>query len=365
MTRVRSTSRRGAVAAIAAASALLVACGGGGDGAQDAADELPAKSGADLVAAAEAEGKVVWYTSIPTEAAEGVMAAFEKKYPNIDGEVVRAVTFDLYQRLLTEDSAGQHLADVFNPSDYGVIADARDRGLLAQHVPDSVKGAIEDRFIDPDGHWWSARISTVGIVYNTDAVPPERAPKTWDDLADPYWAGGKLGFTDPREVATGYAAFWEMSKAPGIGEDYFQRLGETAKPRLYAEAGQQLNALTSGELAAAVMVDYRGWELLGDGAPVQVVYPDEGVGYGVDYDAVLKTAPHPYAARLFNEFLGTQEGSTAIAVYGGYMSRPDAQLYPPDVQRPGLEELNLLPGDFDQMAKEFEDFSATWADWMD
>ncbi|MGH3756883.1 ABC transporter substrate-binding protein [Actinophytocola sp.] len=361
--RVHFMRGQAAVVAIIAAGALLAACGDGDD--QAAQSDLAAKTGADLVTAAEEEGKVVWYTSIPTETAEAVAAAFEKKYPKIDAEVVRAVTFDLYQRLLTENNAGQHLADVFNPSDFGVISDARDKGMLAKYVPESIKGAVDERFIDPDGYWWSARISTVGIVYNTEAVPPERAPSTWDDLTDPYWAGGKLGFTDPREVAIGYAAFWEMAQEPAIGEEFFAKLGQNAKPRQYSEAGQQLNALTTGELSCAVMVDYRGWELIGEGAPVKIVYPEEGVGYGTDFDAVLAEAPHPYAARLFDEFLGTEEGSNEIARYGGYMSRPEAELYPPGVPRPTLNELNLLTADFPQMAKESEDFGEKWAGWTE
>lgn len=313
--------------------------------------------------AAVEEGSVLWYTAIPVEASEAVAAAFMEAYPGITAEVVRAPSFELWERFRTENAAGGNVADVFSPSDYGVIEEAKAQGYLAEFIPPGIDEVIEPRFIDEDGFYWSNRITTTGLVYNTDLVPADQAPSEWSDLLDPYW-NGLLGIGDPKESSAIYGAYWEMANADGIGPEFFQQLAEN-EPILYAQGGQQLNAVTSGEIAATIVVDYRGWQLIADGAPVEIVYPDSGVGFTLDFNAVAENAPHPNAARLFMTYLSSQEAGDVLARnLGAYLTRPDVDAYPTDVGRPGISDLNLLDIDLDQMAAEFEEFNAMFDEWI-
>lgn len=357
-------------ALVAALTLVLAACGSdGGDAAGDGnptggTDETAAEAD-DLVAAAEEEGEVIWYTSIPTEASEAVAAAFSEKYPAIDAQVVRSPSFELWERFRTEASAGDTRADLFNPSDFGIMEMAVEEGLLAQFVPESVKGTIEPRFIDENGHFWSNRILTTSIMYNTDLVPEDQQPSTWQDLLDPYWTSENFGIGDPRESAAIYGAFYEMAQSPDIGEEFFQELGEK-DPILYAQGGQQRNAVVSGEIAATVAVDYRAWQLIADGAPVEIVYPEEGVGFTRDYHAVVADAPHPNAARLLMEYIGSEEGAAVLAEnLGVYVTQavPDGT-YPASDRRPPLSDVPLLEADFAAMADEFEEFNNEFDEWI-
>lgn len=332
------------------------------DGGETAAGD---QCGDDLVAAAESEGEAVWYTSIPTEASEAVAAAFSEKYPAISAQVVRSPSFELWERFRTESSAGDSRADLFNPSDFGIMEMAKDEELLAQYVPDSIEGSVDDRFIDPEGYFWSNRLLTTSIMYNTDLVPEDQAPATWQDLLDPYWTSENLGIGDPRESAAIYGAFHEMANSPEIGEEFFQALADK-DPILYAQGGQQRNAVVSGEIEATIAVDYRAWQLIADGAPVAIVYPDEGVGYTLDYHAVVADAPHPCAARLLMEYIGSQEGAVVLARnLGVYVTQdlPDGT-YPAGDERPPLSEVPLLDADFNQMAEDFESFNDQFDEWF-
>lgn len=360
----------------------LVSCGGDDDGGGASEETTSADPGAESpddsaasetdggeesegvdVAAAESEGSVLWYTAIPVEASEAVAAAFSEKYPSITAEVVRAPSFELWERFRTENSAGSNVADVFSPSDYGVIEEAKSGGFLAEFVPSELPGLIEDRFIDEDGTWWANRVTTTGLVYNTDTVPEENAPTEWADLTDPFWKG-KLGIGDPAESAAIYGAYWEMAQSEDIGPSFFQDLAAN-EPILYAQGGQQLNAVTSGEIAGTIVVDYRGWQLIADGAPVEIVYPESGVGFTLDFNAVVEAAPHPNAARLFMEYLASQEAGDVLAQnLGTYVTRPDVAAYPTDVGRPSVDEVPLLDMDLDQMAADFEEFNAEFDEWI-
>ena len=370
---------------------LLSACGGGAE--ETTAEEAPAEDAAaeetaaaeeggavstegaategesggagvseDLIAAAEEEGEMVWYTAIPTEASEAVAAAFSEKYPGIDAQVVRSPSFELWERFRTENAAGANIADAFSPSDYGVITMAKDQGLISTYIPESIEGVVEDQFIDPEDYYWSNRITTTSIIYNTDEVPADQAPEQWEDLLDPFWQG-KLGIGDPQESAAIYGAYWEMANSDEIGPEFFQGLAEL-DPILYAQGGQQLNAVTTGEIIGTIVVDYRGWQLMADGAPVEIVYPDEGVGYTLDFNAVAENAPHPNAAQLFMEFLGSEEGASVLAAnLGSYLTQP-VDSYPMADERPQLSEINLLPIDLDQMAADFESFNSQFDEWI-
>lgn len=351
---------------------LIAGCGGDGgsaegdqaqqEGSPEAAGE-GALSGEELVAAAEQEGQALWYTAIPTEASDAVAAAFMEAYPGITVEVARVPSFELWERFRTENSAGANVADVFSPSDYAVTEEAKAAGYLAQYLPEGIEDALEPDYVDDEGYYWSNRITTTGLVYNTDLVPEENAPTEWTDLHDPFWQG-KLGIGDPRESSAIYGAYWEMANAEEIGPEFFQGLAEN-EPILYAQGGQQLNAVTAGEIAATVVVDYRGWQLIADGAPVEVIYPESGVGYTLDYNSVAESAPHPNAARLLMNFLASQEGADVLAEnLGTYLTRGDIEAYPEDVDRPSVEDVPLLEADFEQMAAEFEEFNARFDEWI-
>ncbi len=47
--------------------------------------------------------------------------------------------------------------------------------------------AFPEKFKDPEGFWTGAVINLSVIAYNTKLIPPQEAPKTYEDLLNPKW----------------------------------------------------------------------------------------------------------------------------------------------------------------------------------
>jgi iron(III) transport system substrate-binding protein len=92
-----------------------------------------------MVAAAEKEGKVVWYTAVDVKVAEAVAKAFRAEYPNIPLEVERSGSERVFQRISQEFASGIKNVDVVNSSDASHFLGWKQQKLLASHIPPDVQ----------------------------------------------------------------------------------------------------------------------------------------------------------------------------------------------------------------------------------
>src|SRR6187402_985 len=95
-----------------------------------AQDEFGSK---DLIAAAEKEGSLTYYTANFAEVEQEVIKAFNKRFPKVKVSMVRAPGGQLITRIKTEAAAGKLAADVVNHSDRGLILALQD--MLADYAP--------------------------------------------------------------------------------------------------------------------------------------------------------------------------------------------------------------------------------------
>src|SRR4051812_41703952 len=97
-----------------------------------------AAADAALIDAARNEGKVRWYTVILVDEGIGpIVAAFKKRYPGIEVDVTRANAVENARKIIDEDKAGRHEADVFDGST--TAAPLFTAGLIAPYKADSAK----------------------------------------------------------------------------------------------------------------------------------------------------------------------------------------------------------------------------------
>lgn len=311
----------------------------------------------------ELESSVMWYTSIPTAASEAVAQAFMKENEGITVEVLRVGTFELFERFRSESAANVNTADVFSHADYGVHKQAKEEGLIQPYLAEGIESAVDAEFVDPDGYGWSNRISTVAFIYNTDLVPDDKVPTKWTDLLDPWWLeDGRLGMGDPAGSAPIYASYSAFIDTPGIGEKFLTTLADN-KVALYAQGGQQVNAIIAGENAGTIAIDYNGWSFKRDGAPIDIAYPQDGVAYTYDFNTLSAKAPHPNAAKLFLDYLGSKDGVTVLAdSLSSYVTRADVATFPSE--RPAFSSLTLLPQESEKLAENFDSFMKKFDEWF-
>lgn len=292
-----------------------------------------------LVAAAKKEGKLVLYTAMQRKVIEKSVALFEKTH-GISVAFVRKGSGGIIQLVQAERETKNFKADVVDLWDPPTFAAWRDAGLFQPYRPEGAD-KLGAGFIDPQNRSVVASPVTEGIVYNTRAVPAAAAPKTFKDLLDPKWKG-KLAHADPIYSGSATAAVNILVNLHGW--DYYQQLSRQ-QPLIVQSIGAVPRTLLSGEAEVGVVaINADVAELIAKGEPLALVSPAEGTPYFTWEAAILKTASHPNAAKLWMDFLISVPHQKLLAADKYYPSRTDVAAAP---ESPPLDKLKLLRSDGD------------------
>ena len=285
-----------------------------------------------VVDGAKREGKLVIYTGVERAAAQVVVNAFEKKYPFIAAETVRASSSKLATRLDAEIEANRVQGDVIEFSLPYLTTGLQQRGEILQY--DSPEYASYPKEHSAPGYWAASGLSNVIIMLNTRKVDEANVPQSWWDLAKPYWKN-RLTIDNLEVSGTGYNWLIALVANESIGWKFIEALGKN-KPGLERGHAGMAQKVAAGEYAgAAEMADFHLKNIRDTAAsvPVRGVWPKEGVPSEPWTTAILKRAPHPNAARLFLDFLLSREGQ---ALYVQTMGWTSARA---DVAPPGYKEM--------------------------
>jgi iron(III) transport system substrate-binding protein len=332
----------------------LLAAGG-----SEAAAPPPTKVTPELLAAAEKEGKIVWYTSVDLKVAEQVAKAFEGNHKGIDVVVERAGAERIFQRIGQEYGSGIHNADVINSSDSAHFIVWKGEGWLAPYVPEDVAQYYAPEHKDPDGMYatWRASLSVIG--YNTKLVKADEAPKSFADLLDPKWTG-KIVKAHPGYSGTILTATYQIAR--DLGWPYLEKLAKQKIMQVQSST-EPPKKLALGE--RPVMADGNEYNMFiakEKGEPVEVVYPTEGTPFIPGPSAVLKDAPHPNAARVFQSYLFTPEAQQLLINVGGLRS-----MHPNVKEKPGrvpLKDIKLMKDDPAAVEKQLEEIKQKYTKYF-
>jgi len=271
----------------------------------------------ELIAAAQKEGKLAWYTSVDLPVAEKIARAFEAKYPGVACRVERAGAERVFQRIGQEYGSRIYAVDVVNSSDAAHFVVWKRDGLLAPYLPEDVARFYPAEHKDPDGLFATWRASLSVIAYNTTLVKSEEAPRSFADLLEPKWKG-KIVKAHPGYSGTILTATFQMAR--DLGWSYFEQLAKQNVMQVQSSADPP-KKLALGE--RAVMADgneYNIFLLRESGQPVELVYPSEGSPLIVGPNGMFKNAPNPNAARLFQSYMFSVEAQQLMSDVGGLRS---------------------------------------------
>ena len=292
-----------------------------------------------MLAAAEKEGKVVWYTAVDVKVAEQLANVFRETYPKIQLDVERSGSERVFQRINQEYGANIKNVDVVNSSDASHFIFWKQQKWLAAHTPPDVQ-KFAAPYKDADGYYavWRASLSVMG--YNTNLVKEADAPKSYADLLDPKWKG-KLAKAHPSYSGTSLTGTFALTKA--LGWEYLEKLARQGVQQLQSTTATP-KSIASGE--RAVMVDGNEYNMfieIDARSPVKIVYAREGTPFVTSPTAIFAGAPHPNAARVLQNFLYTAKAQQLLVDIGG------ARSVHPDVKEPAgrtaLKDIKLLPDD--------------------
>ena len=273
-------------------------------------------SAQSLIDGAKKEGQVVFYASMEAASAQRITASFEKKFPFIKVDATRIGSERMATRLVAEAQARKVRADVVQQSAfdfYGVFQ----KGLFESYFSPE-RAAFPGEYRDEKGFWMMPAATLNVIAYNKRMVPANEVPKSFFDLTEPKWKGQLMMDENESKWMAGMIQYYGEAKTL----DLMRRL---AQQEIQFRTGHTLlqTLVAAGERAVVVVAFANGVNRLKkESAPIEWISADPVIGltFGM---AVVKDAPHPNAARLFNDFLLSREGQEAIAADGYYVPRLD------------------------------------------
>ncbi len=309
----------------------------------------------ELVAKAKTEGKLRAYAMPPDWANwEGCFNIMESKYG------VKA-TYKPEGALSSGEAVQKYLAEANNPvgdiADVGIAfgPEAKTKGATAAYK-NSRWADIPDNLKDADGHWSSPYGGVLSFGVN-----PEKArtvPKTWKELISGSYSNMVAINGDPRQSNSALLAVISAAYANGGSieqiEKGIQLFADMKKAGNFTAAKADTAGLLSGEVGIAIKPDFLN---LTDkekfkGKPViEVVIPGDGAVATNYANIINRLAPNPYSARLFHEFIYSDEGQ--LEMLKGYV-RPifiDRLSIPADLQSkiPAKDQYkNVVPSITDQ-----------------
>jgi iron(III) transport system substrate-binding protein len=275
----------------------------------------------ELIEAARKEGKFVLYTANFTEVEQEIIKAFNKRFPFVRIEMVRAPGGQLITRVKTEASAGKLAADIVDHSDRALMQPLED--LFQEYTPPNAADYRNDILISKK--LWPRITLGWSICYNTELV--KNPPKSWMDLTKPEYGPKIIG----QVIAPSGGTTWTrvMFERQVLGEDYHKKQAAT-QPVLYPSGAPLSDAVVRGEVAIAPLLYNIIYVKKRDGAPVDIFFPPEGVPVNFYATGVTKTATNPNAAKLWLNWCLSSEGQAyMIKEQGNLTALSKPPLYPP------------------------------------
>lgn len=348
MTRTRTRILLGSAAALTMG---LTACGGG-----DSADtehwrdatSVEDGGGMDqLIEDAQAEGTFNAMGLYDDWANYGgLLAAFSETYDiEINNDQSTGSSQDLINAVVNRQ--GQN--DSLDYLDTGIsFADGADEdGLLAEYTPETYDD-IPEEFRSESGTWINHLGGTMAIGCDTSRV--DDCPENFSDLLDEQYSGMVAIPGDPTTGESGFMVVHAAADANGgsfddiePGVEFFNELSAMGN---FVPVEASAGTIETGETPIVINWDYLLQPIANDleedtGAVLEINLPEDGQVSSFYAASINDDAPHPAVARLFYEFLFSDEGQNLLLE--GYVTpvRLDAMIEADTVNQ---EALDALPG---------------------
>jgi iron(III) transport system substrate-binding protein len=259
--------------------------------------------------------EVTVYVSTDRVFSEPILRAYEQQ----SGVRVNAVydteetkSTGLANKLLAEKNRPQ--ADVFWSNEPVRTLVLKRNGVLAPYKSPNAEG-IPATFKDPEGYWTGFSARSRVIVYNTNLVKPDEAPKSIFDLADPKWKD-QVAIADPRFGSTSFhvaALYAEVGDERA--EEFFRKLksngvkivpGNSVVRDMVARGEAKVGLTDTDDVNVA----------LEDKQPVAMVFPDrDGMGVPImpNMVSLVANGPHLEAGKKLIDYLLSPEVERLLA----------------------------------------------------
>ncbi|PJI42848.1 MAG: Fe(3+) ABC transporter substrate-binding protein [Rhizobium sp.] len=289
-----------------------------------------------MLATSATAANLVLYTSQPNEDAQATVDGFMAANPDVKVDWVRDGTPKIMAKLMAEIEAGSPAADLLLIADTVTLERMKQAGqLMAYKSPEAVN--YDASLYDADGAYYSTKLITTGIMYNTAAA---MKPTSWADLAKPE-AKGLVAMPSPLTSGAALIHAQTLAGVSSLGWDYYKALQANGAVAAGGN-GAVLKSVASGEKAYGVVVDYMPIREKAKGAPVEFVFPTEGVSAVTEPVAILSTTKNAEAAKKFVDYVLSEKGQEGFLKLG-YIPARNGMPVPEGF--PARDTIKVLPID--------------------
>lgn len=299
------------------------------------------------------------YTALETDQIKAYEDAFTKANPNIEIKWVRDSTGVITAKLLAEKANPQ--ADLVVGVSASSLAVFSNEGMLQPYAPkglDKISPQYRDSRNPPE--WVGMDVYGAAICFNTVEAGKLGLPKpaTWKDLTKPIYKG-KVVMPNPASSGTGYldVAGWLQMWGEADAWKYMDALHENIAQ--YTHSGSKpCRQAGAGEFPIGVSFEYRAVTTKKGGAPIDIVFPTEGLGWDLEASGIMKATKKLDAARALMDWLATPAAMELYSKNFAILAMPG--MAKPLDYIPADYEKRLVKNDFAWSAKNRERILAEW-----
>ncbi len=309
------------------------------------------------------KAQLLVYTALETDQIKAYQEGFNKVYPDIEIKWVRDSTGVITAKLLAEKSNPQ--ADVVMGVAASSLALLDKQGMLEPYAPLNLDGIMmKYRDSKKIPAWFGMDVWGATVCFNTVEAAKKNIPKpeSWQDMTKPIYKG-QIVMPNPASSGTGYfdvtawLTLFGDNNGKGGGWKFMDGLHENIAQ--YTHSGSKpCNMAASGEFIMGISFEYRGNANKAKGAPIDLIFPKEGLGWDLEAFAIHKGTKKLDAAKKLADWASSKD---AMLLYGkNFAITAQPGLAPPLANVPKDYESRLVKMDFNVAAENRERVLAEW-----
>ncbi len=280
----------------------------------------------------------IWiYTSIYPHVLERMQPALDAEFPGVRIRWYQKGSEQVAIKLESELGTGGTPCDLLLTSDPFFYAELKNRGLLLPYESPAA-AAVPAALRDPDHAFTTLRLPVMVLGVNVDALAEAERPRRFADLAAPAFRD-LVSMGDPGKSGTNFTTVASLVRRSG-----WELIEGWSENGLVAAGGNSsvIRRLESRERPVGVVLLENLLPRIREGAPLAIVYPEDGAVPVPSPIAILASTDRPELARRVYDFMFSEPMQAAIVAGHMYSPLPD---HPAPEGAPPLSDMKLQPWD--------------------
>ncbi len=304
-------------------------------------------------------GELTIYAAMDADKLKQAGDLFSKSNPDVKINWIRDSTGVIHARLMAEKDNPR--ADVVYAMAATSMLTMDKLGMFAPYTPKGVE-ALDARYRDKQkpNHWvgiygWAGAICFNTVEAKKNNLP---APKTWADLLNPVYKG-HITMPNPASSGTGFldVSAWIQIMGEEKAWAYMDKLHENIAS--YTHSGSKpCKQAGAGEYTVGISWPYRGAKLKAKGAPIDIIVPEEGIGWEMQAVGIVKGTKNIADAKRFLDWSISDQTMDFYAATASVVAMPSKnkprKFFPPEVMK------RMIDNDFAKMAGEKARIVGEW-----